>query len=87
MATLAEMIGLMREHLGDDVPPAAIDGFERELRMRFGGSRVYVPEIGRKDPDRAERIRKLSRKLPVSVIAERENVSKQWVYRVVRSRR
>ena len=85
MATLAEMIGLMREHLGEDVPPAAIDSFERELRMRWPGERVYiVPNDSKKDPKRAEAIKKAAKRLPVAVVSERFGVSRQRIYQIVR---
>ena len=79
MPTLAAVLDLIGPLLTDRAKA------EKAIREQFGGLRVYVPPPdSRKDGTRAQRIRELSKRLPVSMVAERLSVSRQYVYQVIR---
>jgi DNA-binding transcriptional regulator LsrR (DeoR family) len=59
--------------------------WEAEIRKAYPAERVHIPPPGsRKDPARAEAIRKAAARLPTRVVAERLGISRQHVYRVVK---
>ena len=79
MPTLAAVL----DHLGPLLADRA--KAERSIRREFGGQRIYVaPPDSRKDGTRAQRIRELSKRLPVRVIAERLQCSRQHVYATIK---
>lgn len=54
---------------------------ERIVRQSWPSERVYIsPLDSRKDPDRAETIRKAARTLPTGVISERMGISRQLIH-------
>lgn len=83
MASLRALLDLAAAHF--DATPDQVAAFEREIRLRHGGERVYVaPPNSRKDPARAERIAELARTLPTGIVAQRAGVSSSYVRRVIR---
>ena len=85
MPNLRELLDLVAEQL--DVEPERLAVFEREVRLRFGGARVYVqPVDSRKDLARAERARELARRLPTGVVADRLGISASYARRLARQK-
>ena len=85
MPSLRELLDLAAEQL--DVEPERLAVFEREVRLRFGGTRVYVqPVDSRKDPARTERARELARRLPTGVVADRLGISASYARRLARQK-
>ena len=86
MPSLTEVLDLVREQTG--LSASAIEGLEQEIRRTWPGERVYLaPANSRKDPRRAEQIRQASRKLPVGIVAQRYQVSRSYVYQVLKKKR
>ena len=79
MPTLAAVLDLIGPLLADRAKA------ERAIRERWGGERVYITPPGSpKDGTKAARIRELSKRLPVKVIAARVGCSRQHVYAIIR---
>ena len=71
MPTLSALL----DHLGPLLTDRA--KAEKAIREQFGGLRVYVPPPGSpKDGTKAARIKELSKRLPVKVVAERAGCSR-----------
>ena len=83
MPSLREFLDFAATHL--DADRAQIESFEREVRIRWGSERVYLPPIdSRKDPARAEHARELAKRLPTGIVAQRTGLSVGYVRRLVR---
>lgn len=81
MPTLADIIAIVRDNHGD----AAAAQLDTELRTRWPAQRIYIPPPEtRKDPIRADQIRRAAKRLPAGVVADRYGVSRSWVYRVTK---
>lgn len=61
---------------------------EKQIRMRYGSERIYVPPPGsRKDPARGDTIRTAAQTLPTGVVVQRYGVSRQLVHYHTRKRK
>ena len=79
MPTLAAVL----DHLGPLLADRA--KAEKAIRQRWGGERVYItPPDSTKDGTKAARIKELSKRLPVKVVAERAGCSRAWVYQCIK---
>lgn len=70
------------------VDPAFLKGIEHEIRLRWGGERIYcAPLDSRKNPERTARARELARTLPTGVVAKRTGLSEGYVRSLVARKR
>lgn len=90
MPTLREMMRFMcryAEQCGHCFSEDLALELEKQLRRQYPAERVYIPPAdSRKDPERAEAIRKAAKTLPTSVVAERYGVSRRWVAMATRKK-
>jgi|GEM_PF-4751121 len=88
---LHDLIEFMRQHAADHgqlIDPSTWAAIEQAVRRAHPGEKVYIPQAdSRKDPARAEAIRKAAKTLPTSVVAERFGVSRQLVHYFVKGRK
>lgn len=56
-----------------------------EMKQTWGGEKVYIPPPGsRKDPDRAEAIRRAAKTLPTGIVVQRFGVHRSYVYKITK---
>lgn len=86
MPTLRELMSFVckfTDKTGRGIDQEFAVDLEREIRKAWPAERVYIPPANsRKDPARAEEIRKAAAKLPTGVVAQRLGVSRSYVARV-----
>lgn len=83
MATLREIMKFMCDcaaNSGHSFPADVLSQIEKQLRVNYGGDRVYIPPSNsRKDPARGEAIRQAARTMPRGVVVARFGISRQLV--------
>jgi hypothetical protein len=77
MATVKDLQDLLAK---SGIAPETVTLIITEARSVFGGDKIYFPPPNsRKDPERADAIRKAAARLPTGVVCQRFGVSRQLV--------
>jgi DNA-binding transcriptional regulator LsrR (DeoR family) len=77
------LVAEVAEQHGIRIADEILVDLEKVVRQAWPGQRVHIPpNDSRKDPARAEAIRRAAASLPTGVVAERYGISRAGVWRV-----
>ena len=89
MPSLRDMLDLVcrlaEQQHGVSIGEQCARDLEVMIRKTWPSERVYIaPPDSRKDPARADAMRRAAARLPTGVAAERFGVSKQYIHKIIK---